>query len=151
MKKSINQLIWESKKSGKPVNPWAICTSSVGREDKSKYEKCVMDVKKKSPIKENRINEYGGYDDANMYSKHAGGYMQELKQSYNDISSVLNHLDKLSHEVFDDKMRTELDSFLKSMVEPLNKLKSVVIDTEKKHLGSIRGGKPKPRDTGSEQ
>jgi len=52
MKKSLNQLIWESKKSGKPVNPWAICTTSVGREDKAKYERCVMDVKKKSPIKE---------------------------------------------------------------------------------------------------
>ena len=28
-------------------NPWAICTSSVGREDKEKYEKCVKSVKKK--------------------------------------------------------------------------------------------------------
>lgn len=28
-------------------NPWAICTASVGREDKEKYEKCVLDVKKK--------------------------------------------------------------------------------------------------------
>tara|TARA_Y100000593_G_C4305526_1_gene335529 strand:+ start:2144 stop:2725 length:582 start_codon:yes stop_codon:yes gene_type:complete len=26
-------------------NPWAICTASVGREDKEKYEKCVMSVK----------------------------------------------------------------------------------------------------------
>lgn len=29
-------------------NPWAICTASVGREDKEKYEKCVMDVKRKT-------------------------------------------------------------------------------------------------------
>jgi hypothetical protein len=27
-------------------NPWAICTASVGREDKEKYEKCVKSVKK---------------------------------------------------------------------------------------------------------
>jgi len=27
-------------------NPWAICTESVGREDKDKYERCVFDVKK---------------------------------------------------------------------------------------------------------
>jgi len=32
-------------------NPWAICTASVGREDKEKYEKCVMDVKKEKGIK----------------------------------------------------------------------------------------------------
>lgn len=30
----------------KKVNPWAVCTSQVGRGDKGKYEKCVMDVKK---------------------------------------------------------------------------------------------------------
>jgi len=29
----------------KENNPWAICTASVGREDKDKYEKCVMSVK----------------------------------------------------------------------------------------------------------
>ena len=27
-------------------NPYAICTASVGREDKEKYEKCVMSVKR---------------------------------------------------------------------------------------------------------
>src|SRR5210317_2013570 len=26
-------------------NPWAICTSSVGRKDKNKYERCVKSVK----------------------------------------------------------------------------------------------------------
>jgi hypothetical protein len=33
-------------------NPWAICTASVGREDKEKYEACVRDVKKEKGIKE---------------------------------------------------------------------------------------------------
>ena len=28
-------------------NPWAVCTKSVGREDKEKYERCVKEVKKK--------------------------------------------------------------------------------------------------------
>jgi hypothetical protein len=37
------------KKTGKKkykVNPWAVCTKSVGRDDAEKYERCVMDVKK---------------------------------------------------------------------------------------------------------
>jgi hypothetical protein len=34
-------------------NPWAICTASVGRDDKEKYEKCVKDVKKENGIDEN--------------------------------------------------------------------------------------------------
>ena len=33
-------------------NPWAICTASVGREDKDKYESCVKDVKKQKGIDE---------------------------------------------------------------------------------------------------
>ena len=38
--------IGEGNKKESKYNPWAICTSSVGRKDKKKYEKCVMDVKK---------------------------------------------------------------------------------------------------------
>lgn len=38
--------IGESKKKKSKYNPWAICTSSVGRDDKEKYERCVMDVKR---------------------------------------------------------------------------------------------------------
>jgi hypothetical protein len=40
--------ITESKKKVEKNNPWAICTSSVGREDKKKYERCVKQVKKKN-------------------------------------------------------------------------------------------------------
>ena len=32
-------------------NPWAICTDSVGREDKEKYERCVKSVKKQNKSK----------------------------------------------------------------------------------------------------
>jgi ribosomal protein L37E len=44
----------------KKRNPWAICTASVGREDKEKYEKCVMDVKKQYKLDEDlqRLEEY---------------------------------------------------------------------------------------------
>ena len=150
MKKSVNQLIWESKKSGKPVNPWAICTTSVGRKDKDKYERCIMDVKKKSPIKENKLNEIGGYDDPNMFAKHAGSYLDEVKETYNTMSQTLNNLDKLSREVLDDTLRRELESFLKSMVDPFNKLAKSVVNFEKKNMGQLRGGKPTPRDLDNE-
>ena len=33
-------------------NPWAICTASVGRDDKEKFESCVKDVKKENGIDE---------------------------------------------------------------------------------------------------
>jgi len=40
----------ELDEAAKP-NPWAICTKSVGREDKEKYESCVLNVKKEHGIK----------------------------------------------------------------------------------------------------
>ena len=38
--------IGEGKNKKSKYNPWAICTSSVGREDKDKFERCVKDVKR---------------------------------------------------------------------------------------------------------
>lgn len=43
--------IFESRKKYGKVNPWAVCTDSVGREDKKKYESCVKKVKSKHKIK----------------------------------------------------------------------------------------------------
>jgi hypothetical protein len=40
------------KDAAKSVNPWAVCHESVGPEKSDKFERCVKDVKKKSPIKE---------------------------------------------------------------------------------------------------
>lgn len=36
----------------KKVNPWAVCHASTGPEKGEKFEKCVMDVKKKQGMKE---------------------------------------------------------------------------------------------------
>jgi len=41
----------------KKVNPWAVCTTSVGREDADKYERCVKDVKKQNNIKKESLKE----------------------------------------------------------------------------------------------
>jgi hypothetical protein len=41
-----------AKKKGKPVNPWAVCHTTVDKDQNpDKYEQCVMDVKKEHPIK----------------------------------------------------------------------------------------------------
>lgn len=41
----------------KKPNPWAICTATVGREDKEKYERCVMDIKGYKSKKKKSIDE----------------------------------------------------------------------------------------------
>lgn len=44
-------------------NPWAICTASVGREDKTKYEACVKDVKKQKRVSEELSEDKYNADD----------------------------------------------------------------------------------------
>jgi len=42
----------DAKKKGKAVNPWAVCNKNVGKKkNPEKFERCVMDVKKKHPVK----------------------------------------------------------------------------------------------------
>jgi len=43
--------ICETCKEKKKVNPWAVCSSSVGRRNKTKYERCVRHVKKQQGMK----------------------------------------------------------------------------------------------------
>jgi len=50
--KTTKKEVGEGKKTKKKYNPWAVCTSSVGRKNKKKFEDCVMGVKKK--LKEGR-------------------------------------------------------------------------------------------------
>ena len=60
-KGGIKMTINEAKKKN---NPWAICTASVGRDDKDKYEACVMDVKKKMGVSESITEaEYCGVEE----------------------------------------------------------------------------------------
>ncbi len=51
----------------KKPNPWAICTKSVGRDNKAKYERCVLKVKKKlnldESVDENMFNQLYESDD----------------------------------------------------------------------------------------
>jgi hypothetical protein len=55
------QSMWEEDdiemSEAKKNNPWAICTASVGREDKDKYEACVMGVKKQKGVEESMTEE----------------------------------------------------------------------------------------------
>jgi hypothetical protein len=145
MENRINRLIWEAKKSGKPVNPWAICTTSVGREDKAKYERCVKDIKKKSPIKEGNINEVGGYDDPGMYAKHAEAYFGNIKEKYNEVVMALQFLANLSPEILDDPLRAGVEKFLDSVEGPLKEFAKIAIEAEKRQSPHFKGGRPTPR------
>lgn len=157
---NIDKLISEAKKKGKKVNPWAVCTASVGgkigvtersewtKSQKEKYEKCVQDVKKKQNIKEEvTLNEIGGYDDSSSFAGHAGSQTGHLKTAYNNLIQVLNHFNMVGSElVIDDELKMELDRFLEDIENPVMNLGKVITNFEKKNLNKLRGGRPNPRD-----
>lgn len=64
--KSVSDLLGESEDKD---NPWAICTASVGREDKEKYEDCVKSVKKQKGITEEENPCWDGYEMVGMKMK----------------------------------------------------------------------------------
>lgn len=68
-------------------NPWAICTASVGREDKAKFERCVMDVKKQKGIKENKFSISKAID-----------VMENIVEENDKISSILDSLTESEKE-----------------------------------------------------
>lgn len=152
---NIDKLISEAKEKGKKVNPWAVCTSSLGEKlgskkrsewtkgEKEKYESCVKDVKEKQ-----KINEVGGYDDPMMFSKHAGGYIDDVKSTYNNIVTSLHTLEKINQEILDDKLRKSIETFLDSIEQPTNKLHTSIVDFEKKNIGKLRDTGLNRRDLG---
>jgi len=114
-------------------NPWAICTSSVGREDKDKYESCVKKVKKQHGVSEelteqdwedessSREVEYGispeaGQDEYEEIEdiRQMGGMDEALDYDMNAISHIQDHvisrLDHVFHKILDDDVLYEIMS-----------------------------------------
>jgi len=57
-KERLREIIKEEIKTlSEQDNPWAICTASVGRDDKDKFERCVKDVKKQLEEGEDELEE----------------------------------------------------------------------------------------------
>lgn len=80
-------------------NPWAICTASVGREDKKKYEACVRDIKKQKGIKEELKGNQSKID-ANKNGKIDGEDFKILKKKKTnegiETDELMDRLDNMT-------------------------------------------------------
>lgn len=64
----------------KENNPWAICTARVGRENKDKYESCVIDIKKEKGIAESITeNEYCGTEEEEVELTEVEKAVEDIK------------------------------------------------------------------------
>jgi hypothetical protein len=91
-------------------NPWAICTASVGREDKDKYERCVMDVKKQKGIKEEMSEE--AYMKESMYEEDV-----QLSEAEKAIDKMMTREEFEEGEEMSDK-----DEKFAALAEPKDKI-----------------------------
>lgn len=98
-------------------NPWAICTASVGREDKEKYEACVKDIKKQKGIKE---------------SENEDSFLEEIEMSEAELAideMIADTKPKGDQKKLDVNKNNKLDSDKKEMNETklsiLSALKSI--------------------------
>lgn len=88
----IDESLELEEKNDKKPNPWAICTAQVGRDDKQKYEKCVLGVKKQYNIKKESLQESKVPENS------------DFDRSLNDTTesdTVKDHYSKRAERVFD--------------------------------------------------
>jgi hypothetical protein len=79
----LKGLVKESKKGKnkypksetEPYNPWAVCTESVGRDDKEKYESCVKQVKEQN--KERNKNKKSKESSENKLMEKVAGLLED--------------------------------------------------------------------------
>jgi hypothetical protein len=81
-------------------NPWAICTASVGREDKEKYESCVKQVKAKNGIQE-EIGDHNYEEISNALIEFEGDWQMDLLPTINK---------RLKHFEIPDELRANIMS-----------------------------------------
>lgn len=91
----------------KKNNPWAICTSQVGRKNKEKYEKCVLSVKDQHDIKKEQLKE-------SKLSKNP-----DLDRDLSDLeekNTIKDHYSKRAERLFDrlmEKYKSKQESEVK--------------------------------------
>lgn len=110
MKKQFKMLEAKKNKKSKypksettPYNPWAVCTDSVGREDKEKYERCVKHVKE-----DNRERNKKDKKSMNSIDKKVEAAIQQKKanmETFTLSNRAFKNLAALKQQVADDVLR----------------------------------------------
>lgn len=105
---------------GDENNPWAICTASVGREDKDKFERCVKDVKKQYGISEDESEapEPKGKVDVADLQRDVQKFLDKL-----DLGQFKNILSRIDKPIEKAEL---LAAFAERIGVPRNKLASLL-------------------------
>ena len=140
---SLFSLVEEALSEDKKPNPWAICTSKVGREDKDKYERCVKSIKSKHNIDEDQLEEEeleeisavsgGGMHGSPGTRKNKETLIREILQT--GVATMYNDREALVQET---RLRGLIRKGIKIVLERQDKEKQKSLLEEKKLRKVIR-------------
>lgn len=80
-------------------------------------EQDVEDLVKKI-IKEEQLDEIGGYDSPELGNLHSKSTMEAILETFTDISDNFSKLNNMGNDILDDKLASETRILLKN-VQPL--------------------------------
>lgn len=104
-------------------NPWAICTSSVGREDKAKFESCVKDVKKEKGIAENLLESDMEEEEIEL-SEEEKAVMAMTEEDAPEIDAPIEDAPAVNeHKLSIDRAMSTMDNIIDSLTEGYSKKK----------------------------
>lgn len=134
----FNENVNEISAEDAQYNPWAVCTSSTGREDKEKYEKCVKSVKKDQGVTEDnafvKLGKLLGVDEGDSnwtpdenFSNDDNFGKDELFEDPRDMGTLENDVKKVISRLNMDSIQ----AYLNKIDKPIEQAEMVAQFAEK--------------------
>lgn len=109
-------------------SPWAICTAAVGRDDQSKYEKCVLQVKERLGIAKD-AGEPSATSEADSSKQVEKSTQGETRMAENEIKKEVTEMPK---EEVKPEVKQEAPVEEKPAVDPMEKLMALLMQISEK-------------------
>jgi hypothetical protein len=88
----------------------------------------------KKIIKEEQLDEIGGYDSPELGASHGQSTMEDILQTFTTISDSFSHLNDMRFDILDDKLSKETQIMLKSVQPILERYGKAWTSAEKRRL-----------------
>jgi hypothetical protein len=88
----------------------------------------------KKIIKEEQLDEVGGYDSIELGDQHSKKTMETLLETFTNISNSFTNLNKLRFDILDDELFKETATLLKDIQPILNRYGDAWTSAEKRRI-----------------
>lgn len=103
------------------------------RLTESDLEKLVKRV-----IKEEKLDEVGGYDSFELGSSHSKSTMESIRDAYEVMTDTVEHLNSLKLDILDDKLSMATKRLVDKLGLALQEYSKYWTEAEKRRIGRFR-------------